>query len=291
MLDLREGTNKTGLNPKKEKLVRHIGITGHWNTAVHMFAIRQDSRRIIDTLLVTVNPSDGKYMAHRHNAIEVARAVDMGIIGMKVFADAAYYHKEAKFSSNPEDVYLDVGSEDLPSRDLIQYALSVQGISTIIVGIGHVDDDPTKCQLEQNLQAGQIEKPLNSKAMKSIEDRITSLGKDKANSYFQRKATGLTAPRNVGVEADSAMPSFGRKAVRISWDTAYAGSAPIERYEVLKNGKVIGALPHQPQTTQKRFYYEDILGNDEKTGNNHYTVRSVDTAAVTAQGPSIAVES
>jgi hypothetical protein len=78
MLDLREGTNRTGCNPEKEKLIRHIGITGHWNTAAHIYAIQRDSRRLLDTLLVTINPSDGKYLAHRHNAIEVAAAADMG---------------------------------------------------------------------------------------------------------------------------------------------------------------------------------------------------------------------
>jgi len=57
MLDLREGTNRTGCNPKKEKLLRHIGITGHWNTAAHIYAIQRDSRRVLDTLLVTINPA------------------------------------------------------------------------------------------------------------------------------------------------------------------------------------------------------------------------------------------
>lgn len=291
MLDLREGTNKTGLNPKREQLVRHIGITGHWNTAVHMLAIRQDSKRIIDTLLATVNPSDGKYMGHRHNAIEVAQAADMGIIGMKVFADAAYYHKDARFSNNPKDVYLGVGSEDLPSHDLIQYALSVQGISTLITGIGNIDDDPSKCQLEQNLLAAQMEETLGSVTMKSIEDRITALGKDEANSYFQRRSTGLTAPRNIGVEADSAMPLMGRNAIRISWDTAYAGPAPIDRYDVLRDGKVIGAIAHQPQITEKRFHYEDAMGNDGKTGNSSYAVRSVDATGLMAQSSSITAAS
>jgi aryl-alcohol dehydrogenase-like predicted oxidoreductase len=288
MLDLREGTNRTGLNPKKEKLVRHIGITGHWNTAVHMHAIRQDSRRIIDTLLVTVNPSDGKYMGHRYNAMEAARAADMGIIGMKVFADAAYYHKEARFSNSPEDVYLGVGSEDLPSRDLIQYALSFQGVSTLILGIGHVDDNPEKCQMEQNLLAAQIENPLSAEAMKAIEDRVTFLGKDKANAYFQRKAVGLTAPRNVGVEEDSPAPSMGRKSVRISWDTAYAGTAPVERYDVLRNEKVIGSVPHTPQITGKRFFYEDILGAHDHVGDVRYSVQAVDATGATARSSSMA---
>jgi len=48
MLDLREGTNRTGCNPRKEKLIRHIGISGHWNTAALMYAIQRDDRRVID---------------------------------------------------------------------------------------------------------------------------------------------------------------------------------------------------------------------------------------------------
>jgi aryl-alcohol dehydrogenase-like predicted oxidoreductase len=288
MLDLRDGTNRTGLNPKKEKLVRHIGITGHWNTAVHMYAIRQDRLRIIDTMLVTVNPADGRYMGHRYNAIEAAMAADMGIIGMKVFADAAYYHKEARFSNAPEDVYLGVGSDELPSRDLVRYALSFEGISTLIIGIGHVDDDPDKCQLTQNLCAAQMERSLDAEAMKAIEDRLTALGRDKANAYFQRSAAGLTAPRNVGAETDSAMPLIRRKAVRISWDSAYAGAAPIVRYDVLKNGEVIGSVPHKPQTKEKRFFYDDIPGAEEQTGEYRYTVRSVDAAGAMAQSVSVA---
>ena len=286
MLDLREGTNRTGLNPKGERLVKHIGITGHWSTAVHMYAIQQDSRRILDTLLVAINASDSKYLAHRHNAIEVARAADMGVIGMKVFADAAYYHKNPRFSNNPRDVYLSVGSKELPSRHLIQYPLSCQGVNTIIVGIGHIDDDPAKCQLEQNLRAAQLEEPLDAGTMESIEDRLASLDKDKANSYFQRTGAGLTAPRNVGAEAD---PAMRRAAVRISWDTAYAGPAPIERYEILRNAEPIGAIPHTPQMTQKRFFYEDITASEKKTPARSYIVRAVDATGAMAESAPVTV--
>ena len=127
MLDLREGTNRTGCNPRCEKLVRHIGITGHWNTAAHIYAIQRDWRRILDTLLVTINPSDGKYLAHRHNAIAVAAAADMGVIGMKIFADADYYHKEPRFSNHSDHVYYAVGSPELPSGDLIAIPCLSQG--------------------------------------------------------------------------------------------------------------------------------------------------------------------
>jgi aryl-alcohol dehydrogenase-like predicted oxidoreductase len=290
MLDLREGTNRTGCNPKNEKLLRHIGITGHWNSAAHIYAIQRDSRRLLDTLLVTTNPSDGKYMAHRHNAIAVAAAAGMGVIGMKIFADAAYYHKDAKFSDSPNDVYPGIGSPELPSHDLIRYALSVEGVSTLIVGIGHIDDDAGRCQLTQNLAAAQIEQPLDADEMTAIEATVTAAGKDRANASFQRKALGLTPPRNVGIEADSSMPMLGRIAVRITWDTAYAGPAPIERYDVLRDGAVVGSVPHTPQFNARRFHYDDIFDKDQPTGIHGYRVRAVDTDGATADSGTLTAD-
>lgn len=276
MLDLRDGTNRSGCNPDKERLVRHLGITGHWNTAAHIYAIQRDERRVIDTLLVSINPSDGQYLGHRYNAIAVAHAADMGIIGMKVFADAAYYHKEPKFSGSPADVYYEVGSEQLPSADLIRYPLSIPGVTTVIVGIGHVDDDPQKCQLELNLDAAQLHEPLSDDGMADIEAKVAAANKHTANAYFQLPALGLTAPRNAGVESDISMPMLGRNAVRVSWDTAYAGSWPIERYEVLRDGQVVGSLPHRPQYTHTRFHYDDLLEDNTKASDHRYRVVAVD---------------
>ena len=290
MLDFRDGTNRTGFNPEKEKLIRHIGISGHWNSAALMYAIQRDTKRVLDTLLVTVNAGDCRFMPHRYNAIAAAKAADMGVIGMKVFADAAYYHKEPKFSGNTGDVYFEIGSAELPSQDLIRYALSVEGVSTLIIGIGHVDDDPDNCQLEQNLAAAQIETPLAAEIMADIEEKIVSTGKEKANSYFQRKPTGLTPPRNVGAEADTSMPLLGRTAVRISWDTAYAGAVPIERYDVLRDDMVIGSVPHSPQITQQRFYFDDVLGEEHKDNSHKYYVRSVDASETTAGSHVISVD-
>ena len=282
MLDLREGENRTGCNPRREKLVRHIGITGHWNTASHIEAIQRDTRRVIDTLLVTINASDGQYLGHRHNAIAVAKAADMGVIGMKVFADAAYYHKGVRFSSSPSDVYYKVGSDELPSADLIRYALSVDGVSTVILGIGHIDDDASRCQLERNLAAAQLSAPLSDLEMKAVEERVEAAGKHPANGYFQRTSQGLGAARNVGAEPDTAMPMFGRVAVRVSWDMAYAGANVIERYELLRDGVVVGKVPHVPQHTRARFHFDDLLKGEAATSPHGYAVRTVDAAGETA---------
>jgi len=289
MLDLREGTNRTGCNPDEEKLIRHIGISGHWNTAAHLYAIQRDYHRVIDTLLVTINPTDCRFMGHRHNAIAAASAADMGVVGMKIFADAAYYHKDVRFSNKPEDVYFEVGSPDLPSRDLIQYALSVEGVATLITGIGHIDENPEKCQLEQNLADAQLETPLEKEKMAGIEALMKTVGKEGANAYFQRSAIGLTPPRNVGAEPDSSMPGLKRTAVRISWDAAYAGADPIERYDVLKDNVVIGTIPHQPQINMRRFRFDDVLNEEQKGKSFYYQVRAIDFAGKEAESAPLTV--
>jgi aryl-alcohol dehydrogenase-like predicted oxidoreductase len=287
MLDLREGTDRTGCNPRREKLVRHIGLSGHWNSPALMYAIQRDQRRVLDTLLVTVNPSDGKHLAHRHNAIAAAAAADMGVVGMKVFADAAYYHKPPLFSNAVEHVYYQVGSAALPSQELIRYALSVEGVCTLIVGIGHVDDDPARCQLTANLAAAQLQAPLGAAELAAIEARVMAAGKDGANAYFQRPALGLTAPRNVGVEADSAMPAMRRKAVRVSWDTAYAGAAAVDHYVVLRDDRETARVPHRPQIGMTRFHYDDVFKAEAAAGPHVYVVRAVDTAGNFADSPGL----
>jgi aryl-alcohol dehydrogenase-like predicted oxidoreductase len=290
MLDLREGENRTGCNPKRERLVRHIGITGHWSTAAHVAAIQRDSRRVIDTLLVTINPSDGQYFGHRHNAIAVADAAGMGVIGMKVFADAAYYHKEPRFSRTPADVYADVGSDALPSDSLIRYSLSIAGVDTVIVGIGHIDADARRCQLQRNLDAAQLAEPLSGEALAAIEAKVAAAGKHRANGYFQRKALGLTAARHVGAEADTTPPMFKRVAVRVRWDTAYAGAHAIDRYQVLRDDAVVGEVPHAPQFTATPFHFDDLLEGEAATRPHAYKVRALDVAGERADSATFTVD-
>jgi hypothetical protein len=263
LLDLRDGTNRSGTNPKNEKLVRHIGITGHYNPAAHIAAIQRDEKRILDTLLVAYNPTDRFFFPHRYTSIPVAHAAGMGVIAMKVFVDASYYGAPATFVRDPANVFLKVGEKPVESKELIQFVLSPEEVTCCITGIGHIDDDPKKCQLVSNLAAAQVPHRLPPDEVARIEKEIAAAGYQNVNAFLQRTAIGLTPPRNPGAESDTAGFSPAtpqpRPAIRISWDTAYAGAAPIRHYEVIRDGELIATVPHKPQINCERFFYEDVF--------------------------------
>ncbi|MDY7017958.1 MAG: aldo/keto reductase [Nitrospirota bacterium] len=267
LLDLRDGTNRTGFNPGNERLIGHIGITGHWNSPAHMYAIQKDSRGILDTLLVAINANDRLYFNHQYNAIPLAKAKGMGVIAMKVFADGAFYGKTPRFSSAPSDVVHAIGSDAFPSKLAVRYSLSIPGVDTAIMGIGN------ERQLLANIQAAQLKGPLSEAELRAIEGRAKdALGN--ATNYFQRPYEGLSAPKNARVELD--MP-YGKKDldVRVLWNTAYAGDEPLAFYEVLKDGKPFKRVQAVPQTSLESFFVMDALAKETA---HTYQVRVIDRA-------------
>ncbi|HET7770216.1 MAG TPA: aldo/keto reductase, partial [Chloroflexota bacterium] len=155
LLDYRDGTNHTGLNPEGKRYIRHIGITGHQSSPVLMRALQRDADRAFDTLLVAINANDRRYSSHQHNVVPVAMGREVGVIAMKAFADGVFYGKPARFSSSPQDVVRTVGRDgSISPGDLVRYAVSVPGVSTLITGIGQIDRDvSTRDQLMANLTA------------------------------------------------------------------------------------------------------------------------------------------
>ncbi len=289
--DLRDGTNLTGVNPREEKLIRHIGITGHWNSPALMEAIQRDETGTLDTLLVAINSNDRNYLNHQHNVIPVADAKGLGVIGLTLFADAKYYGRESSsFSNEPDDVYLGVGSKKLPSAPLIRYSLSVPGVDLVIIGIGHIDssDDPEKDQIAANIAAAQLREPLAPERMQEIEQTTAeAVGAD--TNYFQRPALGLTPPRGLraGVDSSHIQHVCNMPAVYLSWETAYAGRASISRYDVFRGEKKLGETPHRPQTALRPFTFRDA---EAEVGPNTYRVRAVDAEGATGEWAETTVE-
>jgi len=161
------------------------------------------------------------------------------------------YHKNPDWSREPKDVYRKVGSPELPSRPLVEYALTTPGVHTLIIGIGQIDEDSMKCQLVQNYYAAQIEPDgMPAREREKIEDHAGKVKDGKANYFQVIENEGLTPPQKPEViETDDKK--------RIIWQTAYAGNDPISHYEVIMDGEVVGKVEHHPQILKSRpFVYE-----------------------------------
>jgi len=251
--DYRDGTNLTGMNPKNEKLVRHIGFSGHSSPPVMIDLIQRDEYGILEALLVAINSNDKTKYSMQNNVIPVATAKGMAIIGMKVFADAALYHKTPNWSGSTADLFLQIGTSELPSRPLIEYTLTTPGVHTAIMGIGHIDIDPLKCQLVQNFTDAQIEPNGMVETERKKLEELTKRLKPNSN-YFQMAKVGLTPPQNIRKEGD-----------RLLWDNAFAGDSPVITYEILINGTKSGEVLHLPQTLRsKPFSFEISTKSNDK---------------------------
>jgi len=275
LIDFRDGTNLTGLNPKEERLVRHIGFSGHAGSDTMMEMIHRDTRGVLDGMLVAINANDRRYFSMQNNIIPVASANNMGIIAMKVFADGAMYEKEARFTTVPAMVVRHVGTPAMSSRRLIEYALTTPGIHNAVIGIGQINDNQTTCQLRQNLAASQIApNGLSQTDRRDIEKMAEAAKEGKAN-YFQDAARPLGAPRN---------PALARQGngVRLTWQTAYAGDEPIVRYEITRNGLKMGEVAHTPQVKATPFSFDDSASPSE-AAKYQYRIVTVDAAGRTAQ--------
>ncbi len=264
--DVRDGTNRTGLNPNKEKLIRHVGFSGHNDASVMIEMIQRDSEDLLDAMLVAINANDNLYFNMQYNVMPVAAAKNMGIIAMKVFADGAMYSKKAEWSNKVSHVVLEIGSNELPANQLIRYSLSTPGVHTAIIGIGKISDDPSQCQLSFNLQHAQV----NSDSVKAAErmaiEKVAAKAKEGKTNYFQKPYQELTAPRDAKV-------AINGKGMIITWHTAYAGDAALDRYEIWRNGKFLIEIPFKPQISKTPYRYED---KNKKGTAGSYVVKVFD---------------
>jgi aryl-alcohol dehydrogenase-like predicted oxidoreductase len=282
--DYRDGTNLTGLNPKEEKLIRHIGFSGHFSPPVMVEMIQRDRTNLLDAMLIAINANDRLNFNMQHNVIPVAAAKNMGVIAMKVFADGAMYSKEPHWTRGPMEVVRTVGSTALPSRPLVEYSLTTPGVHTAIIGIGQISDNPVLCQLEQNLSASQVEPSGMTLTDRQTIEKMTQTVKEGKTNYFQLPDKGLTAPGHVIVKQRTA---GNERFADISWDTAFAGNSPIKSYEIWRDGNQISSVTHRPQTGKTPFAFSDKLSD----GDSHeYAVAAIDFAGRRAESEAIRLE-
>ena len=141
-----------------------------------------------------------------------------------------------------------------------------------IIGIGHIDSESRRCQLEQNLSAAQV-LPESLSATERVEiEQMAGKVKGGETNWFQHPQEPLSPPRDVmAVRAER----NGSPIARLSWQTAYAADHPIRHYEIACNGRKVAVVEHRPQTTKAPFTFETPLAKAE---GSDYTVTTVDAS-------------
>ena len=118
---LESGAVRAAREAKDQKLIGAFGITGHASAGVLIECIKRFDPDTVLTTFPCTRPDQGHF---EDELLPLARARKMGVIAMKTIR----YGREAR----------------LPARDLLRYALSLDGVTTVIVGLdslAHLDEN------------------------------------------------------------------------------------------------------------------------------------------------------
>jgi len=158
---------------KEQKVVRCLGITGHYRPEPLMECIR---RYPFDTILMALNAADPHHYSFNAELLPLAVEKKMGIIGMKIPGRGRLLS-----SWNPPPVEHQKHTWEgmavqastpgtLTMREALHYALS-RPVSTVIVGCDSI------AQLEENVHLAREFKPLTEQQAAEIVARVEPVSK------------------------------------------------------------------------------------------------------------------
>jgi len=153
------GAMEALLEMKDQKVVRNLGITGHYRPDVLIECIH---RYPFDTILMAMNAADPHHYSFNEELLPLAVEKQMGIIGMKIPGRGRILStwtpppiEQQKHSW--EGMTIQTSSPGtLSMREAMYYTLS-RPVSTVIIGCD------TIAQLEENVQLARDFTPLNEK--------------------------------------------------------------------------------------------------------------------------------
>jgi uncharacterized protein len=139
-----DGAIKALEKARDEKVVRFLGITGHYDPDVLRSGIQ---RYPFDTLLVALNAADKHRASFIDKVLPVAVEQRMGVIGMKIPARGKLFRAGGITAM----------------KDALGYVLTLP-VSTVIVGISKLEE------LEENVRLAREFKPLKVEQMARLEE-------------------------------------------------------------------------------------------------------------------------
>jgi len=139
----KDGALEALLKARDQKMVRFLGITGHYDPAVLYRALE---RFDFDTILMALNPADKHLLPFQTDLLALANRKKMGVIGMKIPARDRLFRPDGISTM----------------KQAMGYTLTLP-ISTVIIGCKTVE------QLEENISIAKNFTPLPAAEMARLE--------------------------------------------------------------------------------------------------------------------------
>jgi uncharacterized protein len=159
----RDGAIEALQKARDEKMVRFLGITGHFDPAVLVKGIE---RFPFDTVLMALNPADKHHLPFASTILAAASRKNMGIIGMKIPAR--------------DRIFTPGGITSI--KGPMTYVLSLP-VSTVIIGCKTVK------QLEENVEIATNFTPMPTSEMARIEQATSTIVPEAL--WFRKDAAGF----------------------------------------------------------------------------------------------------
>jgi len=170
-----DGALKALLKAKEEGVVRHLGVTGHYEPMILLECL---NRFDFDAILLAVNAADVHYLSFKKYLLPEAQKKGTAIIGMKV---ATRGRMISTWTPPPLEEQPERMRTPLPGTITIKEALSYNmtlPVSTTILGVDNLE------QIEENMQIASQFSPLSEQEMQALE--LKTLPIVRQGLYFRR---------------------------------------------------------------------------------------------------------
>jgi aryl-alcohol dehydrogenase-like predicted oxidoreductase len=179
------GAMEALLEMQNQKVVRFLGVTGHYRPEALIDAV---NRHPFDTILMALNAADIHFHSFTDQLLPLAVEKQMGIIGMKVPARGRLLStwtppplEQQQHSWEGSAIATSPGV--LKMREAMYFTLS-HPVSTVIIGCDNI------AQLEENVQIAREFTPLSQFRMAAINDRARPVAKQSLFFRFTDRSRG-----------------------------------------------------------------------------------------------------
>jgi aryl-alcohol dehydrogenase-like predicted oxidoreductase len=149
---------------RSEGTVRYLGITGHYDPDTLIEGI---NRYDFDACLMALNPADEHHLPFTKDLLPQCKEKQMGVIGMKIPARGRIFREGGLTSM----------------KDSMSYVLTLDGVSTVIVGCDDV------AQLEEDISIATNFQLLDNQEMARIAGLTASYATEAA--FFKKGGAGF----------------------------------------------------------------------------------------------------